>query len=168
MSDARKDTKINKYALDDELERQPDLYLEYAEQHVEAEDARKTAEKDLKELEADLKIKIFMNPKDYGFTGDKAPAVSLIDSAVLTQPEYKEQSAKILVLRKAENKLTIVKESLDQKRSSLKYLSELWMNNYYGSKVGGNVDNVKREKGSEEQKKHIEEKMTNREGRRRR
>ena len=49
---------------------------------------------------------------------------------------------------------------MDQKRSSLKYLVELWTNDYYGKNVGGNVNGVEKqvgEKHKEEMQKTVEE-----------
>jgi len=158
MREISKDKKINRFDLEVELENQPDFYEYWATAHAEADSNRKEAEGEYKRVESELKDKIRLNYKDYGF--EKPASDAAAGSLVISLPEYQKAYAEYLKWYRIKAVMEAAKESMDQKRSSLKYLVELWTNDYYGKNVGGNVNGVEKqigEKHSENMQKTVEE-----------
>ena len=163
MREISKDKKINRFDLEVELENQPDFYEYWATAHAEADSNRKEAEGEYKRVESELKDKIRLNYKDYGF--EKPASDAAAGSLVISLPEYQKAYAEYLKWYRIKAVMEAAKESMDQKRSSLKYLVELWTNDYYGKNVGGNVDSMDRKLGDhhrEEMDTKIEESVRRR------
>lgn len=153
---AKEEVKINKFELDDALEEQPDLYLDWALEHAEAVKEKDAAKGALEKVKSELGIEIRKDPKKYGL--DK-PTGQAVEDAVIAHATYQEAYETFVGANREANRLSAIREAFDQRRSSLKYLTELWTQNYYGAKVGevdkyskGKIDKAQ----SEEQRKGIE------------
>ena len=156
MREIHKDRKIDKYALEDELQVQPDLYGYWAEEHAEADAKRKEAEGEYKRVESALKEDVRLNYEKYGFAKPASDAAA--GSLVISLSEYQKAYTEYLKWYRKKGMLEAAKEAMDQKRSSLKYLVELWTKDYYGKNVGGNVDGVEKQVG-EKHKDEMQEKI---------
>ena len=163
MRDQKKDRKIDRFNLEEDLEQQPDLYGYWAEEHSEAIADRNEAERECKQVEAECKYDMRINFKNYDF--EKVPSDAAASSLIPRQEKYQEVYKKYLLAVKRVNDMLAAKDAIDQKRSSLKYLVELWVKDYYGKNVGGNVDSMDRKLGDhhrEEMDTKIEESVRRR------
>ena len=167
--DAKKEVKINKLALEDALEEQPDLFLDWAMEHAEAINERNALKYELDEkIKPRFELEIRKDPKKFGL---EKVTENAIMSTIFLQDEYSKASEKLMEATNRMNKLLAVREAFDHRRSSLKYLVELWTQNYYGQNVGRDKSSVRKEetkvtnKSSEEHRKKAEEGMRNRRSR---
>ncbi len=98
---------------------------------ADALEAQYKAENKLELVKAQVSINIRKNPQDYGFpkvTEDQIKALVINDKGV-------QEAEDALLAAKVEVKqLQAIIESLDVKRSALKYLSELTVTGYVGSR----------------------------------
>ena len=158
--DPKKEVKVNKFALDKGLEEQPDLFLDWATEHAEAIGERNELKYELDEkIKPKLDLEIRKDPKKFRL---EKITESVVFSTILLQREYGRVSEKLMRANNRVNKLLAVREAFDHRRSSLKYLADLWVRDYYGQSVGGNKDFVKADqakidtRSSEEQRRTVE------------
>lgn len=67
--DYKRDLKINRNKLDEELENHAQIFMDYAVACAEAEEEMNNAEQNVKIVKAELSEKIRNNPKKYGLMG---------------------------------------------------------------------------------------------------
>lgn len=162
---AKEEIKINKFELDVALEEQPDLYLDWALAHVEAVKQKDIAKVELEKIKSALGMEVRKNPTGYGLK--EKFTVQAVEEVVISHKDYQEANRVLVETANEANRLAAVREAFDQRRSSLKYLTELWTNDYYGQSVGDSKsvskdENKISDKSSEEQRKGIEGTMNRR------
>jgi hypothetical protein len=121
---------VDRNRLADDLETLPQDILLWSRAATEDATALQVAENHLKLVEAKLSIDIRQNPINYGFPKTTEETVKAL---ILTQPSYIEAQEAVV---QAKNKLSesrAICDSLDAKRSSLKYLTELTTTGFLGS-----------------------------------
>ena len=163
--DAAKEVSIDKFALDEALENQPDLYLYWAEEHVSAMAERNALRRELlEEVRPKLELEVRTDIKKYVPGVDKVTE-GTVSAAILLQPEYVKLNRQLDDANNRVNDLSAIRDTFDQRRSSLKYLVELWTRDYYGQGLSrpqtGETVKVDK-KTSEEQRQGIEKTMSKR------
>jgi len=121
--------KLNRHNLDEEAEVQAERYLEAADRMADIGKEKDDLEKDLSELEADLARKYRKNPKKY-LSSDKATDKAVAEKLTINE-KVKELRGRVIDVKHRFNKAGNLVRSLDQRRSSMKYLAELWMGGYW-------------------------------------
>jgi hypothetical protein len=124
------DLAIDRNSLDLQLEQQPTDMLVWTRAAAEQLAAVRRAENNLKLIEAKTSINIRQRPEDYGFA---KVTEELVKTLVLTQPEVIAAQDEVLKAKTDLDATKAVVDSLDAKRSSLKYLAELTVAGYLGS-----------------------------------
>jgi len=124
-----KDLFPDKYALDEEWEKQAKLYYDYSKSQADAEYTRDKL-KDLVETEkAILEKKIRNNPEEFGIIGK--PTESAIKAEIVINDKIIEANNKYFEASKEAKVLLAVVKSFDHKKKALEKLCELFLNNYY-------------------------------------
>lgn len=128
------DKKINKFKLDEELEMQPDIYLYWARNAASAKEERDHVKNQLKKLEGEVEVKIWTGkyelPEDTKGKPIKLTAgtvAALVDSDVGVFNLREE----LAVAEKNFSRAAAAEEAIQQKRSSLKHLTELYVKEYF-------------------------------------
>ncbi len=128
MSDFKDDLQIDKYSLDEEWERQPQLFLKYAEDQAEYE-TRRDRLKDLIEVEkAEIEKDIREFPSNYNLekvTNDSVRAI------IVTDEKIKEMQKEYFSFFKTAKVYGALTKSLDHKKKALEKLTELHLSGYY-------------------------------------
>jgi hypothetical protein len=123
------DVSINKFALDFELQRQPELVENYGLEQAEAEFKRDKIKDQLDTAKADLFIDIKTNHADFGF--DKSPTDSLTKSAVEINEKVIELKLKLATSNFSLNSWKASNRALSHKKSSLQGLYILFNTGYW-------------------------------------
>lgn len=124
----KEDLKIDKYSLDEEWLKQPSLYLEWAEQVVEAQSNRDRKKEQLDVVKAELDIDIRSNPEKYGISKITEGAIQNI---ILTEGSCRDANDNYLKSVETVRMLEIARESLEHKKKALESLTQLYLNGYY-------------------------------------
>jgi len=133
----RADMLIEKYDLPMEWERQPQLYLYWAEEAVFAQTERDSINSQLELLRAQLDSDIRLHPAEYGFVdGEKKaikPTEPAIKACILQQPTFKDKSDELATATERVNIMNAAKAGMDHKRRALTSLTELQIAGFYGA-----------------------------------
>lgn len=129
MSD-QTDLSVDRNRLDSDLEKLPTDVLLWSRVATEDATALQVAENNLKLVEAKLSIDIRQNPINYGFAKTTEDTIKAI---ILTQPDYVAAQTAVVNAKTKLAESRAVCDSLDVKRSSLKYLAELTIAGFLGS-----------------------------------
>jgi len=134
------DLETNKYKLDDELIKQPILYMQYQEDMITNQkerdnlkieiDIKKSA---LKEVESNL----FVQFKDEKING-KPPSDTFCNNLVIVHPKRKAAFLELIETQKSYNQavyefsiLEAAVKSFEQRKKSLEKLVELYLSGYF-------------------------------------
>jgi hypothetical protein len=113
---------------------QPVLYDGVGQLVTEWQAEAKTAGERLGFVKADQSSKIRTNPQNFGVSKITEGAV---ESAALLTKEYGEASKDLIDTEKILGYLRVLQEALNQRKSSLNNLVELWIHEYYSKVEGG-------------------------------
>jgi hypothetical protein len=116
--------RINKYALDDELLTQPQLYQRYSDELAICEGERDAIKFELEQIEAELSGK-------YRKENTKVTEKALKDLVIL-DAEYTDYFKKYIIAKTKAKKLSGFVTALEQRKSSLEYLIKLFLAGYFG------------------------------------
>jgi chromosome segregation ATPase len=121
--------KINKLALDKELQEIPADLQEYGELHSQMASKKDKTKLQIETLQARLTNKISKDWKELGFA--KSPTVAQIDAFIKTDEEYQKLSEKLLDIQEELSYYNATLNSLQAKRSALGNLVSLFMTQYW-------------------------------------
>lgn len=121
------DLEIDKYALDEEWEKQSLLYMKWAERHAEAIKERDILWQKKKVLRAELDQEI---RQSFMYEGMKFTE-TLIDSKIRMRKEYQEVQERLIEANKNVNVLDSAKWAMDSKKKALENMTSLWLGGYY-------------------------------------
>lgn len=146
----REDTKIDKYALDEELAIQSELFMKWAELYYTSTDLKRRLQTRMDLLEGKIGNKIRLDPELYGFD-KKAPTEGAIKAIVNQDKEYRKLVKEMHDLTNDMNVYGAAKEAMNHKKESLKSLVKLWSEGYYSmpsitKKEGDKLDKQRKEK----------------------
>jgi len=123
------DLRIDKYSLDTEWEKQPMVYMKWAENYAEAVFERDKAKRALELVKAKIDSDIRQNPEKYGF--DKKPTEAAIVSEIVQSAEYQDVYDEFIQANKRMNILAGAKEAMSQRKKALESLTDLMIAGYY-------------------------------------
>lgn len=140
MRNLAQDKRLDRYALDEECEKQADVFHHWACQAADAKKERDLIKSELKELEAKVQIKI--RTGKYSLPKDKeGKPIKLSDKTILALVDMDEEVCTLreeLIEAEAEyGKAAGAEESMQHRRSSLNNLVELYTKEYYSPIQGG-------------------------------
>jgi len=120
------DLKLNKFKLDEEASKQSSLYQFFVEKLNEVKAAKDDLSLRLEEKLAEVELRIRENPPE----GLKITE-SVIQALVVNNEEIKDLRRKLNDVKKQNYELEGIVSSLDQKKSMIKVLAELYIIGYY-------------------------------------
>jgi hypothetical protein len=123
----KEQVRIDKYDLDNELIKQPELFLKYASMLPDAIRERDTIKNQLEILRSKLYKEVKSNnPK----MTDRAAEAEIIDNK-----DYKEKFNEFLDAQQNVRIIEIAKQSFEQRHDALRYLVRLYIAGYYSDVV---------------------------------
>ena len=133
------DLKIDKYALDEEWLRQPTLFINWAEEYVEAQADRDRKKEQLDLIKAELDNAIRSEPEKFGLSKVTEGAITNI---IIMEGSYRDANDKYLTDIKQAKILDVAKEAFDHKKKALEALTQLFLAGYFANnelKLKGDV-----------------------------
>lgn len=124
------DLKINKYELDEEWLKQPMVFIQWAEEYVNAQADRDRRKEQLDLIKAELDNEIRSNPEKYGLAKVTEGA---IQNLILTEGSFRDAQDKYLEAVKNAKILDVAKEAFDHKKKALEALTQLFLSGYFMS-----------------------------------
>lgn len=134
LSEFRKNLKINKYQLDEEIVQQSENYFSVAEQYANVVSLRDEAYEKLKQVDADL----YLDIRDrLAHSGEKATEAT-VNSLVMVDEEHVKQYEVYLEHKRQSETLQALKDAFSQRSFMLRDLAQLYISGYYmdGAVVG--------------------------------
>ena len=128
--------KIDKYNLDEECSRQPDLYYEETKNIGSMVEEKSLAELELKELEANVELVIRSR--------EDKPTEAKIKALVTKNKKVKAKRREVIKCQSRINDAMNMKHSLEQKKSMIEWLGRLYIGEYW-SDVNIPTENYSRE-----------------------
>ena len=122
------DLKINKHELDDEWERQPELFMEWGEKMATAQAEVDNLSSRLDLVKAQLEIEIRQNPEAYGL---EKTTEKVIAAALVQQPDYRACEKRLNEARKELHYAKAAVTGLEHRKRALTMLVELFVRDYY-------------------------------------
>ena len=119
---------VDKYALDEELEMQPRLFLFFSEQLVEARGDLKEAETALELCKSKLDLEVRRRPAKFGIKDVKEASIK---SAVLLHVKYKKAERVVRQRTRVVGRLAAAVAALDHRKKSIEKLCDLWAQSYF-------------------------------------
>jgi hypothetical protein len=126
----KEDLKIDKYALDEEWLKQPTLFINWAEEFVEAQADRDRKKEQLDLIKAELDNAIRSGPEKFGLAKVTEGAIQNI---ILTEGTYRDAQDKYLTAIKQAKILDVAKEAFDHKKKALENLTSLFLAGYFAN-----------------------------------
>lgn len=118
-----KDLSIDKYNLDEELVKHPQLYMEWALEVAEASADKDQAKKDLDLVKAEVETKIRKNLKKYGIVGKATEGA--VKAAIALHPKMKKYDEIYLKALHNERVLSKIEKAFSIRKKSLEGLVQL-------------------------------------------
>jgi len=121
---------IDKYDLDNEVNRQADLFMECADNHAEKVKEKDEAKFILERIRAEKDTEIRTNPEQFieGKVTEKA-----IENMIVLSERYQKANQKHIDCKYMERLAENEREMCLERRSFIKVLGELMIAGYYGS-----------------------------------
>lgn len=123
-SDYKKDLRINRYKLERELVRQPQLYMEWATKATNATIEKEHAKQNLEVVKADIDKRIRKDPEKYGFPDGKATE-SGIKLQIAKHPKVEKANSYYLRALRDEKILNEAKVAFHHRKKMLESLVSL-------------------------------------------
>ena len=123
---------LHKFKLDDDSIKQMELMEKIYKILPKARHMALTAKNRLEFIESDIAKEIRKNPKKYGL--DKV-SDTVVYKETKGQPEYKKALASYLYAKTKEDEYSILLNAIQERGRQIKYLLEMWLNNYYTSET---------------------------------
>lgn len=117
----KKDLKIDRYNLEEELIRQPQLYMTWAIKAANATVEKEEAKSALEIAKADVDKKIRNDPKRYGFEDGRATEAA-IKLEIAKHPKIKRKNTHYLEALRDEKILTEAKNAFQHRKKMLESL----------------------------------------------
>lgn len=140
MNEFEQDVRLDRYNLENELQRQSDIIKKWTQVAAIAKSDRDNLKEKLDDVYSELDLEVrsdlkkFMTEKE--FKNIKKITESVIESLIKRQKEYKELRKKYLDAKRDFEIIEGGISALDHKRTSMKFLSDLWINGYWSTDIG--------------------------------
>ena len=138
MSEYESDVFIDIHALDEELFRQPSLFIKWAEKAANATTERDRIKNKLELVRGEVALDFRENPDSYKFkiTEETVKALVETDNDVVMLKE------ELLKANEEVNILTAAKMAIEQKKSMLESVVKLYQTGYWGELAVPNTDKI--------------------------
>ena len=157
--DYKEDAQIDPQALPAEWERQPQLFIYWAEEHAYAMQKRDKAKERLDLLRAQLDSDLRINFTEYGFAAK--PTEAAIAAAILQQPDYIKAQDALSDEYVNVNIMMAAKNGMETKRKALENLTQLQIAGFYGANTAPAQAKIAAAKtGQDKQKEHLDKKRS--------
>ncbi len=133
--------RIDKHALDDEVEHQPELYGEVAEAASLAKSQIESLEEQIKELEADIDTQA---RADAETEGDRITE-NAIKAIIASDQDRKEMVIKLLDARYMQRRLEALTTSFRHRSYALRDMVDLFLASYYSSRSASGMHEDKKD-----------------------
>ena len=137
----RQRLRIDKHALDDEVEHQPELYGEVAEAASLAKSQVESLEEQIKEVEADLDTQA---RADAETEGDRITE-NAIKAIIASDKDRKEMVIKLLNARFLQRRLEALTTSFRHRSYALRDMVDLFLASYYSSRSASGMRKERQE-----------------------
>lgn len=124
---------IDKTRLDEEWERQPKLYFDFAARYADAKKRLDTLKRKLSVVSAELSLNIRNNPKKYKIPKAIKLTETLVNQTIERQKEYQLICKKMAMARHRVDILQGTLTALEQRKSSLERLVSLHGQSYFAT-----------------------------------
>ena len=141
------DLFVDRHDLPSEWEKQPQLYMYWAEEYAWAVMDRDKAKEQLELKAADLDSAIRTDPAAYELVKVTEASVA---GAVKVQPEYQQAQEKLHQANLVVNRMAAARSAMDHKRKALEHLTTLAINEFYSSNTAPAASTVSRGKKAQE------------------
>ena len=129
MENIKEILKVDKNNLHEEWEKQPQIYMDFAEKWVSYVAKRDKIKEKLDLVKAKLDGQIRENPELFGFT--KKPTEAAITSAIIKSDEYRNVMAELHEANEMVNLTASIKTALEHRKKALEALTQLFIAGYY-------------------------------------
>ena len=133
--------RIDKHALDDEVEQQPELYGEVAEASALSKSQVESLEEQIKELEADLDTQA---RADADNEGDRITE-NAIKAIIASDKDRKSMVIKLLNARHLQRRLEALTTSFRHRSYALRDMVDLYLASYYSSRSASGMREERKE-----------------------
>lgn len=133
--------RIDKHALDDEVEHQPELYGEVAEAASLAKSQIDSLEEQIKELEADLDTQARADAEN---EGDRITE-NAIKAIIASDRDRKEMVIELLDARHLQRRLDALTTSFRHRSYALRDMVDLFLASYYSSRSASGMREERKE-----------------------
>lgn len=131
-----KDKKLNKYMLNEEASNQSNIYHYWATKTAQAKAERDSLKEQVKKIEAEIMLSIAKGSYPIPLDQNKKPIkiTNPIAAALVDNDESVNALRQDLILaEKHYNRVLAAENTIDQKRSMIKVLTELYIKDYYST-----------------------------------
>lgn len=151
------DFQIDRFRLDDEWVKQPDLYRRYAEALADAKAEYDGLKNDLDVVRSEVELKIRENPSDYGL--DKVTE-GVIKAAVEVQELVKDAENDVVQARHKVGILEAAVGALDHRKRALSDLVSLHLADYFSKPVAREDDRIAKEEMGKQRARRSQRRRT--------
>lgn len=130
--DGRSVISFDKFKLDEELERQPGLYLEYADRQAEAEGLVSQADAILDLTKAKISLAVRMDPGKFGLKSK--PNNDEVEAAVISSQMYQDALKKLNRRKLRVGKLKAIVRAIEHRKSSVEKSVDLFLAGYFADR----------------------------------
>ncbi len=131
LEDFRIRLPLDRLELEQECCDQAIIYDEIGSWVAEVRSRAKIAKEHVSFVEAELSLKVRKNPADFGLPVDKKPTEGTIVSTVTTHEDYQEAVSDHIEADRFANEAAVLLAAAEQRKSGLRDLVRLYVNNYY-------------------------------------
>ena len=129
LNDLKTKLPIDQFELEKECCEQPIVYDEVGEWVALIKARSKIAKEHVSFIESDLSLRIRKNPESFGLSGKIT--VDAVTASVKVSPEYKQAFQDYVEADKLANEASTLLESVAQRKSSIRDLVRLYVNDYF-------------------------------------
>jgi len=155
INEFENDRSIDKFELDEEWKKQPDLYFKWADLFAKASLLVDKIKDALEVRKAQIDKAVRANPKDFGIEKVTNEAINNI---VILDDEYRKLSQELIQAKYEESVLGAVVKTMEHKKQALENIVKLFLNNYYAEPA---IEAVKK---AEEKREEIQRRKLNERG----
>lgn len=141
------DLFVDRHDLPSEWEKQPQLYMYWAEEYAWAVMDRDKTKDQLDLVMADLDSAVRNDPAAYGLSKVTEASVA---AAAKRSDEYQQAQEKLHQANLVVNRMAAARSAMDHKRKALEHLTTLAINEFYSSNTAPAASQVSRGKKAQE------------------
>lgn len=134
MNDFNDDVYIDKYQLDEELVKQPQIFYDWAKAEVIAGDEASRLKDEAEVIKAKIEIRIRANPTLYDLPDN--PKEALIKAAVTINRKVRKANKKYLRALKTQRLLAKAEKAMEHRKKSLEGLVSVNMQMHFSTPKG--------------------------------